>query len=70
MVEKLVVTVDQAAKALGISRGLAYEMARQGRIPAIRLGRRLLVPRLALERMLAEAVVGAGENDDADLDFP
>ena len=55
MVEKLVVTVDQAAKALGISRGLAYEMARQGRIPVIRLGRRLLVPRSALERMLAES---------------
>ncbi len=70
MVEKLVVTVDQAAKALGISRGLAYEMARQGRIPAIRLGRRLLVPRSALERMLAEADVGAGENDGADLDVP
>ena len=70
MVEKLVVTVDQAAKALGISRGLAYEMARQGRIPAIRLGRRLLVPRSALERMLAEADVGAGENDGAGLDFP
>jgi len=70
MVEKLVVTVDQAAKALGISRGLAYEMARQGRIPAIRLGRRLLVPRSALERMLAEADVGAGENDGAGRDFP
>ncbi len=70
MVEKLVVTVDQAAKALGISRGLAYEMARQGRIPAIRLGRRLLVPRSALERMLAEADVGAGENDGAGLDLP
>ncbi len=70
MVEKLVVTVDQAAKALGISRGLAYEMARQGRIPAIRLGRRLLVPRSALERMLAEADVGAGDNDGAGRDFP
>ena len=70
MVEKLVVTVDQAAKALGISRGLAYEMARQGRIPAIRLGRRLLVPRSALERMLAEADVGAGENDGSGLDLP
>ncbi len=67
---RLVLTVEEAAGLLRISRGLAYEIVRSGRLPSIRLGRRLLVPRSALERMLAEADVGAGENDGADLDFP
>ena len=46
-------TVEQAAKILGIGRTLAYQMARDGRLPAIRLGDRLLIPRPALDRMLA-----------------
>lgn len=50
--ERLTLTVEQAAQLLGISRGLAYELARCGRLPVVRLGRRLLVPRRALERML------------------
>ena len=50
--ESLTMTVEQAAAALNISRGLAYQAARDGRIPAIRIGRRLLVPRRALERLL------------------
>jgi len=50
--ESLTMTVEEAAAALGISRNLAYEAARDGRIPAIRIGRRLLVPRRALERLL------------------
>ena len=49
------VTVGEAGRILGISRGLAYEMAKQNRLPIIRLGRRMVVPKAALERMLAEA---------------
>lgn len=46
-------TIEEAARHLGIGRGLAYQLARQGAIPTLRLGRRLVVPRLALERMLS-----------------
>jgi excisionase family DNA binding protein len=46
-------TVDQAAKILGISRWAAYQAAREGELPTIRIGKRLIVPRAALERMLA-----------------
>ena len=54
--EKLTMSVRSAALRLGISVGLAYAMAREGRLPVLRLGaRRLVVPRVALERMLAEA---------------
>jgi excisionase family DNA binding protein len=45
-------TVEEAAQILGIGRTLAFEMARRGDLPALRLGRRLVVPRAALERML------------------
>lgn len=48
----MTLTVDEAAEALGVSRGLAYEAVRQGEIPSIRVGRRILVPRQALTRML------------------
>jgi excisionase family DNA binding protein len=50
--EKLTITVEEAAKLLGISRGLGYEMARAGKLPTIRFGRRLLVPRRALCHLL------------------
>jgi len=49
---KLTLTVAEAAKALGISRGLAYEMVKTGEIPSIRLGKRVLVPQRALEHLL------------------
>ena len=45
-------TVEEAARVLGISRGVAYESARRGELPVVRLGRRLLVPRPRLEELL------------------
>ena len=51
------ITIDETAKILGICRNAAYEAAHQGQIPVIRIGRRLLVPRLAFEKMLR------GENE-------
>jgi excisionase family DNA binding protein len=50
----LTVTPAEAARLLGISRNLAYEAARRGEIPTIRIGRRILVPIAALERLLSE----------------
>ena len=48
----LILTIDEAAVVLRISRQSAYEAARRGEIPTIRLGRRILVPRRALERLI------------------
>jgi excisionase family DNA binding protein len=48
-------TIVEVAKVLGIGRNQAYEAARRGEIPSIRIGKRLLVPLAALERMLEEA---------------
>jgi excisionase family DNA binding protein len=47
------VTVDQAAEILGIGRFLAYEMVKEGKIPALRFGRKIRIPRVALDRMLS-----------------
>lgn len=46
-------TVSEAAALLGISRSSAYECVRLGSIPSIRLGRRIVVPRHALQQLLA-----------------
>ncbi len=51
--DRLTFTVPQVARLLGIGRGLAYELVRQGKLPALRFGRRLLIPRVALMRLLA-----------------
>ena len=55
MEERLTLTVDEAAQALGISRALAYELIARYELPSLRLGRRIVVPRRALEVLLAQA---------------
>jgi len=52
---RLTLTVPEAAKLIGISRMTAYGAVRDGTIPSIRIGRRVLVPRAALDRMLDQA---------------
>ena len=47
----LSVSVGEAAKVLGISRYSVYEAVRRGQIPTVRLGRRILIPRRALEEL-------------------
>jgi excisionase family DNA binding protein len=47
------ITVEEASRLLGIGRGHAYELARRGELPGvIRLGRRCVVSRAAIERVL------------------
>ena len=56
--EKLVLTVNETRRQLGISRGLTYEAIRRGEIPSIRIGGRILVPRKALEDMIMSRALG------------
>jgi excisionase family DNA binding protein len=51
---RLTWTVTEAAKLLGISPTTAYEAARRGELPVRVIGRRMLVPRVALLRLLTE----------------
>jgi excisionase family DNA binding protein len=48
-------TVEEACKLLRIGRNQGYEAARTGDLPSIRMGNRILVPRVALERLLNAA---------------
>jgi excisionase family DNA binding protein len=48
-----VFTVAQTAELLGLGRNQTYEAVQRGDIPSIRIGKRILVPRIALEAMLA-----------------
>ncbi|MDP7619923.1 MAG: helix-turn-helix domain-containing protein [Dehalococcoidia bacterium] len=58
-VQKETLSVEDAALILGIGRSLAYDLAKNGKLPGvIRLGRRLVVSRRALERVLREAAIG------------
>jgi Helix-turn-helix domain len=50
-VERQTYSIDEAAKILGICRTVAY---RKGVLPTVRIAGRRLVPKQALERMLAE----------------
>jgi len=51
---KLTFTIRETAEALGIGRNLCYQQVKAGTIPAIRTGKRLLVPRKALEKLLED----------------
>jgi excisionase family DNA binding protein len=53
-------TVEEAAQLLGISRGLAYELVRRGKLPSMRLGRRLVVPRRRLLALIEGEGAGVG----------
>lgn len=62
--DRLTMSVEQAAAALGISRALAYDAVARGEIPCIRIGRRILIPRAALDRLLtATAATEPGEDE-------
>lgn len=52
MEEKLTLTVEECAHALGIGRNLCYDKVKTGEIPSIRIGRRILIPCAALYRLL------------------
>ena len=51
-VSRMTITVTETAKRLGIGRNTAYDAVRRGEIPTIRIGKRILVPVSALDRLL------------------
>lgn len=59
--DRLVYTVAEAGKLLGISRAFAYELVARGELPVIRLGRRRLVPKAALLALVGQTTVEDGE---------
>lgn len=62
--EPLAITIDEAARRLGISRTTAYSRAKDGTLPVRRLGSRWLVSVKALEKMMDIEPRPAGELSD------
>jgi excisionase family DNA binding protein len=52
--DRLTWTITEAAQLLGLSRATAYEAAHRGELPVRLIGRRMLVPRIALLRLLEQ----------------
>lgn len=52
---RLLVSVNEAARVLGISRSYAYELVAAGILVPVRLGRRVLIPIAAIEELVANA---------------
>lgn len=53
--KRLCIRVPEAAEMLGISRNFAYELVKRGELPSIRFGKRIVIPKIALEKRLEEA---------------
>lgn len=54
---KLAMTMDEVAKELQISRPTAYDLARSDNFPALKVGRRVIVPRVEFERWLSMSAI-------------
>jgi excisionase family DNA binding protein len=54
VIDRLTWTIAEAAQLLGVSRTCAYEAAHRGELPVRMIGRRMVVPRTALLRLLDE----------------
>lgn len=52
--ESLTVSVERAAQLLGLGRSTLYAAIRRGEVPALRIGRRCVVRRGTLDRLLAD----------------
>jgi excisionase family DNA binding protein len=64
--DRLVYSVGEVGDLLGISRAFAYELVARGELPVVRLGRRRLVPKVALRAMLGADDHDAGPDDGPD----
>jgi excisionase family DNA binding protein len=53
---RLTLTVGEAARLLRLSRAFTYELVAQGDLPSLRFGRRVVIPRIAIERILNDSV--------------
>jgi excisionase family DNA binding protein len=53
--DRLALSVPEAARLLGISRTLAYELVAEGAIPSVRFGSRIVVPKARLIALLEAA---------------
>jgi excisionase family DNA binding protein len=54
-VQRQTLSLDEAARYLGVGRSTLYVMARDGELPTVQIRRRRLVPKQALDDLLKGA---------------
>lgn len=59
--ERLMVTVEEAAECLGIGRSAVYDLMRLGHLPSVKIGRSRRVPVEALRTYVRQATVSEVE---------
>jgi excisionase family DNA binding protein len=52
MSDRMTYTVDEVADMLGLARGTAYARVQDGSIPAVRMGRRWVIPKASFNSWL------------------
>lgn len=52
--EKLLLNIDETCQVLGIGKNTFYRLVKEGKIPTVKWSKKWLVPRVALEKVLAE----------------
>lgn len=55
---KLVFSIAEAAEALGVSDDLIYELTSRGELPCVRLGRRKVIPAIAIQAVIDASLAG------------
>ncbi len=58
---KLLVSVDEAARMLGVSRAHLYPRVIRGELQSLRIGRSRRIPIAALERFVREQLAAGGD---------
>ena len=51
--ERLTYSVLEAAQKLGLSKNSVYQACAKGEIPHIKIGKRILIPKVSLERLFS-----------------
>ena len=67
MDERQTVNVAEAARIIGVGRNRLYETIREGQLPVLRLGRRIVISRVVLERVLEAGelpLLNGSKNDE------
>lgn len=57
--KRLTLDVAEAAELLGLGLNTTYDLVRSGRLRAVRVGRRLVIPRLEIDGFLEREALGS-----------
>ena len=54
-IKRVAYSPNEAARALGLSLNHVYDLIRLGRIPSVRMGKRILIPKAEIDRLMQSA---------------